>query len=154
MLPVDRLNRTQNSFSVVPRDVSDCDIVGRCNCKWPCISFDKGSHKKTTILCTSCSCFFNQMYNKKLFDQQFFTFFFNKNSMTRFWPIFFSFLKTFFQLVFSQQVFSTGCPREPYPLFFGVTVFNIFTLWSYHAIHMKTDIKRNTTSTQSLLTEQ
>ena len=49
---------------------------------------------------------------------------------------------------------TTGCPREPCPLCFWVTVFNIFTLWSPHAIHMKTDIKRNATSTQSLLTEQ
>ena len=49
---------------------------------------------------------------------------------------------------------STGCPREPFPLCFWVTVFNIFTLWSDHAIQMKTDIKRNATSTQSLLTEQ
>ena len=48
----------------------------------------------------------------------------------------------------------TGCPREPYPLCFWVTVFYIFTLWSYHTIHSKTDIKRNATSTQSLLTKQ
>ena len=107
------------------------------------------------------NCLTENVFDQKLFWPIFFLLvflikciFFNKNSMTRFWPIFFSFLKTFFQLVFSQQVFSTGCPREPYPLFFWVTVFNIFTLWSYHAIHMKTDIKRNATSTQSLLTEQ
>ena len=40
MLPVDRLHSRQKSFSEVQYDLSDCDIVGGCNCKWPCIPFD------------------------------------------------------------------------------------------------------------------
>ena len=53
----------------------------------------------------------------------------------------------------SRSFETTGCPREPFPLCFWITVFYIFTLWSYHTIHLKTDKKRNEMITQSLLTE-
>ena len=52
------------------------------------------------------------------------------------------------------QEYHTGCPGEPFPLCLWITAFYIITQWSYHAIYLKTDIKRNETSTQSLLTEQ